>query len=168
MIIFDSIVFGFISFIFIPPLVIIASSIGLNFFISNSNPFNTSISLVLSCFVIVFTCFCGSILLFFITEFIIFCGNSLFRLFLNCLFFSSSKSLSILSFNFSSDSAGFKSIFNIIFLSLKSNVIAELSLTIDYIEGKGYEIVGPDTPKCVNIISPKSSYIMRFFDVSFN
>ena len=34
---------------------------------------------------------------------------------------------------------------SIIFLSLKSNVIAELSLTIDYIEGKGYEIVGLST-----------------------
>lgn len=34
---------------------------------------------------------------------------------------------------------------SIIFLSLKSNVIAELSLTIDYIEGKGYKIVGLST-----------------------
>ena len=88
----------------------------------------------------------------------------MFRLFLNCLFFSSSKSLSILSFNFSSDSAGFKSIFNIIFLSLKRfSIFLYLTRCAELLN-----IVGPDTPKCVNIISPKSSYIMRFFDVSFN
>ena len=110
--ILDSKVLGFISFIFIPPLVIIASSIGLNPFISTENFFNKFIKVFFFSFVISFTFLLGFILLFSIITPINFCGNNLSKLFLNCLFLNSSKSLNILSSNFFSESAGFKSIIN--------------------------------------------------------
>ena len=90
---FDSIVFGFISFVLIPPDVTIPSSKGLKPEIVMFNFFIIFTSLVLSSFVILFTCLSGSIYDKLIIVLINFCGSKLFRLFLNSLFLNSSKSL---------------------------------------------------------------------------
>ena len=146
----------------IPPRVIIASSIGLNPLIVISKHFITRIKFSLSCLVISLILFSFLIFAFLITGSIIFLGNNSFKLFIICLFLNLSKSLSKRRFNFSSFRAGFKSICNFIFpffnnssTFLYLNICAEL-----------LNIVGPDTPKCVNSNSPKSSYIFLFFSSS--
>ena len=106
----------------------------------------------------------GSIPLIFIIVGINFCGSNLSKLFLKILFFSSLKSLNILSFSFSSESAGLKSIFNEILFSLNSCwIFLYLTKCAELLN-----IVGPDTPKWVNNISPKSSYITLFLFLSIN
>ena len=92
----------------------------LNPLIVISKFFNNFTKFFLSIFVISFTFLFGSIPLIFIIVGINFCGSNLSKLFLKILFFSSLKSLNILSFSFSSESAGLKSIFNEILFSLIS------------------------------------------------
>ena len=83
---------------------------------------------------------------------------------MNSLFFPSKKSLCILLSSFSCCNAGFKSITSCIFPSFKRfSTFLYLSKCADELN-----IVGPDTPKCVNSISPKSSYIVLFLFVSIN
>ena len=149
---------------FIPPEVIIASSIGLNLSIFISNFFRISTSFCLSFLVISLTFLSGFIPDNSMITGIIFLGNSLSKLFLNSLFFSSLKSLKILSSNFSVVKAGFKSIDNTIFpFFIRLSTSLYLSKCAELLN-----IVGPDTPKCVNSISPKSSYITLFLVVSFS
>ena len=81
------------------------------------------IVLCLSFLLISLTFLLGFIPLFSIITGINFCGNNLSKLFLNCLFLNSAKSLNILSSNFSSDNAGLKSILKTIFLFFKSSSI---------------------------------------------
>ena len=148
----------------IPPEVIIASSIGLNPDIVISKCFNICISFILSFFVISLTFLFSSISESSITVSIIFLGNKSFRLFLKDLFFSFSKSLNILKLSFSSSNAGFKSIINFIVpLFNNSSTFLYLNKCAELLN-----IVGPETPKCVNRSSPKSSYIVLFLELSIS
>ena len=106
-----------------PPLVIIASSIGLKPFIVSLKSFKRFTSFSLSNLVISFTGFSGFIPDNCIIGSIIFCGNNFSKLFLNCLFLNSSKSLITLSSSFSFESAGFKSICKTILLFFNNSSI---------------------------------------------
>ena len=99
-----------------------------------------------------------------ITGSINFFGSKSFKLFLNSLFFCSLKSRIIRFSNFSAVRAGFKFMLNSICpLFSKSSTFLYLNKCAEPLK-----IIGPETPQCVNNISPKSSYIVLFFCVSIN
>ena len=128
---------------FIPPDVTIASSIGLVPFMLILKCFNSFTNFCLSCLVISFIFLLPFIFVFSIMTGINFCGNNLSKLFLNCLFFCSSKSRNILASSFSSDKAGFKSISNSTLPPFR--ICSMFFVFTKYDEADN--TIGPDTPK---------------------
>ena len=119
-----------------------ACSISSNPFIINVKCFSNCNKFCLSFFVISFTRFCGDIFDNSIIVSIIFFGNNSSKLFLNCLFLNSLKSLKSRLSSISSSNDGFKSICNIILFSFsKFSMFLTLNKWAELLK-----IIGPDTP----------------------
>ena len=112
-------------------------------------------SCFLSSFVISFTFFSKLILLFLIITGIIFFGSKSFNAFFISLFWYFLKSLNILSSSFSALNAGFMSTI------IWGFIILVLTKCDDALN-----IIGPETPKWVNSISPKSLYMFFLFSIN--